>query len=463
MTAIELASSYRSGRLSPTEIAESTLLRIESFNPRLNAIVTMDTRAIRRDAAASAERFRAGAPLGPLDGVPLVVKDCIHVRGLPTAWGTLLFKDNVQEKDEQPVARLRQSGMIILGKTNVPEFALRGFTNNPTFGPTRNPWDTDLTVGGSSGGTVSAIAAGFAPIGIGADAGGSIWRPAGFTGLVGLKPSAGRVPRRDALPAIVSDLDVAGPIARTVADLTLAYEIMALPDLGVPSSYAFGRESRRFDLQRPPESQRILFIEQFRDSPVDREVMAAVSKAAENLAALGHQVVTGKAPFDTTAFGRCFGPISRAGLAWATQGRPWQEQVTEEFRQSIEAGLKVSAVEYLEALDVVRCFREEIAAAYEHVDIIMTPSSATLPWAATERAPETINGEPADAGAHSVFTGFANISGYPGINIPADPSANGLPIGFQLVGRYGDEALLLRLARQYETAHPWADRRPALS
>lgn len=455
----ELGTAYREGTTTPSEVAEAVLSRIEAVNGVLNAIVAMDAEAIRADAAASTRRLRTGTPRGPLDGVPLVVKDCINVQGLPTSWGTTLFGGAPAEKDETPVARLRDAGMIIVGKTNVPEFALRGFTNNPTYGPTRNPWDSALTSGGSSGGTVSAVAAGFAPVGLGADAGGSIRRPAGFTGLVGLKPSAGRVPRNNALPAIVGDYDVVGPVARNVADLALVHAAIAQPDPGVPGSMAAAPEIA-FDAA--PRSQRILFIEQFRQSPVDREVASAVATAAKRLEALGHGVETGEAPFDTTAFNRSFGPLSQAGLAWATKDRDWRPHVSDEFRKSIEAGLELKAVDYVAALEIARQFREDMAEVFARYDLIMTPSSATLPWPAAERAHTHINGAPADAGAHSVFTGFANIAGSPGISIPADSSASGLPIGFHLVGRFGDDELLIGIAAQYERAHPWAHRWPSL-
>ncbi len=187
LTATQLSAAFARGDTDPVAVLRAVKRRIEALNPDLNAIVTPNPQA-DEDAAASARRWAAGAPLSPLDGVPLTVKDNLLVRELPASWGSRLFRDFVPGHDELPVARLRAAGLVILGKTNVPEFTLEGYTDNPLFGVTRNPWNRELTPGGSSGGAVAAVAAGFGPLAIGTDGGGSIRRPASHTGLVGLKP-----------------------------------------------------------------------------------------------------------------------------------------------------------------------------------------------------------------------------------------------------------------------------------
>ena len=221
--ATELASLYRVGAATPTAMLESVLGRIEDVNPRINALVTLDVAGAREAAAAASQRWRNGTPLGSLDGVPLTVKDNLFVRGLRATWGSLLFAEHVAPQDDLPVARLRAAGAVIVGKTNTPELALAGYTDNRLFGATGNPWAPTLTPGGSSGGAVAGVSAGFGPLAVATDAGGSIRRPSGHTGVAGLKPGVGRVPRRYGFPPLAQDLQVIGLVARAIADLQLAF------------------------------------------------------------------------------------------------------------------------------------------------------------------------------------------------------------------------------------------------
>ena len=201
LSAAELAAAYRTGETDPERALEAILARIEDVNGRVNAIVTLDLSGARAAAAAAAERYRRGAAIGPLDGVPSTVKDNLFVQGLRATWGSQLFSDFIAPRDNLPVAALRAAGVVIMGKTNTPELALLGHTTNRVFGPTGNPWALDHSPGGSSGGAVAAIASGFGPFALATDSGGSIRRPSAQTGVVGLKPGLGRVPRRNGLSA----------------------------------------------------------------------------------------------------------------------------------------------------------------------------------------------------------------------------------------------------------------------
>ena len=230
LSATELARAYRDGTATPVDALAAILSRIDKVNPAVNAIVTLDRDGALMQARASTERLRAGASLGPLDGIPVTVKDSIFVQGLRATWGSRLYADHIPDFDEPPVDKLRAGGAVILGKTNVPEFTSQGYTDNALFGPTRNPYDLALTPGGSSGGAVAAVAPGMGPIAFGTDGGGSIRRPAAHTGLAGFKPSRGMVPRRHGFPAILHDLEVIGPIARNVDDLLLAMDVTGGPD-----------------------------------------------------------------------------------------------------------------------------------------------------------------------------------------------------------------------------------------
>jgi aspartyl-tRNA(Asn)/glutamyl-tRNA(Gln) amidotransferase subunit A len=461
VSAVELGRAYGARQLSPVEVLEAILGRCESVNPRLNAIVTFDIDGARRAARESEGRWRRGEALGALDGVPLTVKDNIPVGGLRTTWGSRLLADYVPTQDELPVARLRARGAVIIGKTNVPEFTLQAYTHNALFGTTRNPWDQRLTPGGSSGGAVAAVAAGLGPLAIGTDGGGSIRRPAGHAGLVGLKPSTGRVARANGLPVVLHDFEVIGPIARTPADAALLFSGLAGPDPRDRSSLAFSREAGPIEAE--PPRQRVLYLPRFDGSPVDPEIAAHVAEAARNLDALGHAVEEGETPFDLAALDRIWSVVGPAGLAWLLRNHPGREHVVQEpLRRIAEQGAVLQAADYVDALDKVTRVRAQLADTFTRYDIVLTPCFAALPWAADMTHPESIDGKPVGPRGHAVFTGFANAGGLPGISIPCRPARSGLPIAFQLVGSYGAEELLLGLALQYERAHPWADRWPML-
>jgi aspartyl-tRNA(Asn)/glutamyl-tRNA(Gln) amidotransferase subunit A len=459
--AVDLGRAYKARELSPVEVLDAVLARCEAINPRLNAIVTLGSGGARQAARDSEARWRKGEPLGPLDGVPLTVKDNIPVRGLRTTWGSRLLADYVPAEDELPVARLRAQGAVIFGKTNVPEFTLQGYTHNALFGTTGNPWNPRLTPGGSSGGAVAAVAAGLGPLAVGTDGGGSIRRPAGHAGLVGLKPSTGRVARANGLPAVLHDFEVIGPIARIAADAALLFAAIAGPDPRDRSSLAFRQGAGAIEPE--PRRQRVFYVPRFGSSPVDPEIAAHVAEAARNLEALGHVVEEGEAPFDMAALDHIWAVVGPAGLAWFLRDHPgWEGVVQEAMRRIAEQGAALQAADYVEALNKVSRLRAKFAETFARFDVILTPCFAALPWAADVTHPETIDGKPVGPRGHAVFTAFANAGGLPGISIPCRPSRSGLPIAIQLVGAYGADELLLSLAAQYERAHPWAERWPAL-
>jgi aspartyl-tRNA(Asn)/glutamyl-tRNA(Gln) amidotransferase subunit A len=439
LSASELIAAYERGTTTPQEVLAVTLERVGEVNPRLNALITLNGDGARAAATASTERWRAGQARGPLDGVPITIKDNLFVAGLRATWGSRVYADHVPQADEVPVARLRDAGAVILGKTNVPEFTVQGYTDNPLFGPTRNPWNTDLTPGGSSGGAVAAVAAGLGALAIATDGGGSIRRPACHTGLVGFKPSRGVVPRDPGFPAILLDFEAAGPIARCVADI-----IAAMSVIGGPSSM---RSSSGEGVARC----RVLFAPTFGDTPVDPEVAAGVGAAAVELDRQGHRV-TQQAYFDLAdPIGDIWPVVSQTGVAWLLSRHPdWKGNVGGAIAAMAEAGEKLSAVQYLDALDAVAVMRRRFAQQFEPYDLLLTPTAAALPWPATETHPSTIAGQPVGPRAHAVFTPLANALGLPAISLPCTPSSRGLPIGFQLIAREGADAFLLSVARDYE-------------
>ncbi|HSF95669.1 MAG TPA: amidase, partial [Thermohalobaculum sp.] len=290
LDATGLAEAFRRGESDPAEALGEFRARIERIDPALNAFVTLNE-AAETEAAASAERIRRGCRR-PLDGVPLAIKDSLAVAGMPAAWGSRVFAGAPYTADELPVRRLRDAGAVILGKTNTPEFAVEGYTGNDLFGVTGNPWNPALTPGGSSGGTVAAVAAGLASAGIGTDGGGSIRRPAAYTGLFGLKPTIGRCARAGGLPQVLLDFEVVGPLTRSARDLRLIYHCLAGPDPADPRSRAVPNGATA------PHGLRILYVETFGDAPLDPGIRASVADAARRLGEMGHRIEAGALPFD---------------------------------------------------------------------------------------------------------------------------------------------------------------------
>jgi aspartyl-tRNA(Asn)/glutamyl-tRNA(Gln) amidotransferase subunit A len=457
-SAADLVSGYAAGDFSPVEVLQSVLQRLDEVNPRLNAVVTLDREGARTAAAASERRWLERAPIGPLDGVPLTVKDNIPVGGLRATWGSRLYADYVPETDELPIARLRDAGTIILGKTNCPEFALQGYTDNLVFGPTRNPWNLELTPGGSSGGAVAAVSAGIGPMAIGTDGGGSIRRPASHTGLVGLKPSRGRVPRCNGFPAILLHLETLGPIARKVADLVAIMQVISPTDPRDPASSYFRAEG--FEVE-PIKPIRILSVPQFGDSPVDPTVRSSVAAAAGTFADLGHFVEESKAPFTIEPLAPAWGVVGQVGLAWLLKSKPgWQGKISSSLEEMAANGEARTGREYFAALNTFKDLEQSLSLFFNAYEVILTPTVAALPWPLTEPYPKRIDGQEAGPRTHAVFTGFANISGCPGISIPGTPAPNGLPIGVQLVAAPGKDNLLCALAAQFESAQPWVELAP---
>ncbi len=449
LSATELASAYLAGTTMPDAVLEATLARIEDVNPHLNAIVTLDLAGARAAADASTRRWRTGEPLGPLDGVPVTIKDSIWVRGLRTTWGSSLYADFIPDSDEAPVARLREAGAVILGKTNVPQFTLQGYTDNRLFGPTRNPWDLTLTPGGSSGGAVAAVASGMGPLALGTDGGGSIRRPSAHTGLVGFKPSRGMVPRGRGFPPVLHDFEVIGPIAHNVEDI-----IVAMNAIG-------GSRWRQPQADTPTGPLRILYIPVFDDAPVDPAITSAVAAVAGELAKQGHHVEQAQRFDLAQPISQIWPVISKTGLAWLLSQHP-ETDLGQDFADMAHAGRAYSAIDFAGALDAIRGVEQEFANLFERFNVLLTPATAAMPWPATDSHPPTIAGQPVGPRGHAVFTPFANALGLPGVSLPCEQWHNGMPIGFQLCAAHGCDRALLALARDYQERTHWRPQWPRI-
>lgn len=461
LPATTLQRRYRDRSLTPTEVARACLARLDAVNPLLNAVVSRRDERVLQEAAAATERHARGAPLSALDGVPLTVKDSLYLADLPTTCGTAALRDHRPGHDELAAARARAGGALILGKTNVPEFANDGYTANPLFGATGNPWNPALTPGGSSGGAVAAVAAGIGPLAIAQDGGGSIRRPASHTGLVGLKPSLSRWPRHHTLPGLLFDFDVIGPVARTVADARLLFDALRGPDAGDRSSLAAAQAAAA--LPERPGPLRIRYIERLHDNPLDPQIAASCRRAAERFAALGHHVEDGALGLDLRFLLDAWAQIGQTGLAAMFDQHPdWEAGASPKYRDAADAGRRVSAARLWRIQAEVTRLRRDSAAVFEHTDVLLMPAAAALPWPKAEAFPPVIDGHEVGPRGHAVYTGWVNATGLPGLALPCEPSREGLPIGLQLIGPYGGDERLFDLGAAYEAVAPWAPRWPAL-
>jgi aspartyl-tRNA(Asn)/glutamyl-tRNA(Gln) amidotransferase subunit A len=446
----ELAALLRNGDLTAERLLDQCLERIRRIDPKINSFVWLDEAGARTAAQASDARFAAGASRSMLEGMPLSVKDNILVEGMPATWGSRSLAGFTPERDELPVARLRAAGAVIIGKTNVPELTLEGYTKNDLFGVTRNPWDIRLTPGGSSGGAAAGVAAGLVPAAIGTDGGGSIRRPACHTGLVGWKSSAGHIPRIDGFPAILTDFETIGTLTHSVDDAVALDAIMAGPD---------ARDRRSLYSPAPPwpvGPARILYIPAFGGSPVDAEVAAATEAIARQLADGGHAVLRESVFFDLEDAAHIWRVISRAGVAWlvAREGGRIGQLAGASVKAMAADGETLTGAHYIDALERVAALRRRCAELFERVDLVLTPTAAALPWPAETPYPDRIADRPAGPRDHAIFTGWVNIAGLPSISLPVAISASGLPIGVQFTAGFSADAALLEFARGFAQNHP---------
>ncbi|HUG22694.1 amidase [Piscinibacter sp.] len=460
LSAVELQRRFRERSLTPLAAAQACLARLDAVNPKVNAVIARRDSAFLAEAQAATRRHAQGKPLSGIDGVPLTVKDSLFTADQPTTWGTPALRDFTADHDETAVGRARAAGALLLGKTNVPEFALEGYTANPLFGVTRNPWNPVLTPGGSSGGAVAAVACGMAPLAIGQDGGGSIRRPASHAGVVGLKPSLSAVPREHVLPSLLLDFEVIGPLTRSVADARLLFAVMRGPSPLDRSSLAAAHAAATPRVAGP---LRILYVERFGSAPLDREIAASVGAAVEHLSALGHRVEAGALPLDLGFYAEAWPQIGQIGLARLFQQHPaWEAQASQKYRDMAEQGRRLSAPRLWQILEHVKQLRRDTVPLFRHIDAIVLPSAAALPWTAEAAFPTHIDGQEVGPRGHAVYTGWVNAAGLPALALPCAPSREGLPIGMQVVGPYGSDDQLLDLGAAYEAAHPWAHRWPDL-
>jgi amidase len=460
LTALEAAAAVRRGEVSPVELVEHALDRIARLDGKLGAFVTVTADAALQHAKAAEEAVLAADrpdDLPPLLGVPTAIKDLNLTKGVVTKLGSTLYRDFVPDIDDYVVEALRNAGAISVGKTATPEFGLACYTETDIGPPARNPWDLSRTPGGSSGGAAAAVAAGLIAFAQGSDGGGSIRIPASACGLVGLKPARGRV-SKGPLDIDSSRLSVYGGLARTVRDAAAFLDAVAGPRTGDPDPLPLPPQPFLRACEREPGRLRIgRFIRPPMDADIDPQVRDAWEKVSLLLSSLGHDVADVHSPVPADAV-PAFETVWAVSAHTAPVDPAREAELRPLTRYLRERGRAVSGPQYAQAVGTLGLFARQAMAASAAFDAVLTPTLATLPpsigWF-TDADPA------ADFERQKRFTPFTaaiNATGQPAISLPLYQSAEGLPIGMMFVGRRADEATLVSLAAQLESAAPWRDR-----
>jgi aspartyl-tRNA(Asn)/glutamyl-tRNA(Gln) amidotransferase subunit A len=451
LSATDLTAAYRRKTLSPVEVLQSLLQRLDRLEPKINAFVMVARESALKEAQAAETRWMKSAPMGLLDGVPVTIKDLFLTKGWPTLRGsTLVKRDQPWEEDAPPVARLREHGAVLLGKTTMPEFGWKALGDSPLTGVTRNPWNLAHTPGGSSAGAAAALAAGIGPLALGTDGGGSIRIPCSLAGLAGLKPSFGRVAAYP--PSVFGLVAHNGPMARSVADLALLMNVITGPDerdiYGLPPD---GRDYSH-GLDSGVKGLRIAFSPTLGYGRVDAEVAGAVEHAARRFAELGAVVETVDPGFADPA--QAWLALWWAGAAKAMSVFSAQERqrLDPGLEESAQKGARLSAMDWLTADQARAQLSLHMARFHRRFDLLLTPSVAVPALKVGE-----IVADPATQQEWIDWSPFSypfNLTRQPAASVPCGLTKAGLPIGLQIVGRMHEDALVLRAAHAYERSAP---------
>ncbi|HEU4370584.1 MAG TPA: amidase [Methylomirabilota bacterium] len=458
-SALELAALIRDKQLSPVEVTAALLARIEALNPRLNAfcLVTAETARVAAREAEIAVMKRE--PLGALHGVPLSLKDVLYTRGLRTTGGSRLFEELVPEEDNAAVGRLKAAGAVILGKTNTSEFGHKGLTDNPLFGVTRNPWNLACTPGGSSGGAAAAVASGLGPVALGTDGGGSVRVPAAFCGLVGFKPSFGRVPQTPGFPGW-EHVGHSGPLARTVRDAAAVLDVIAGSDdrdrTSLPREPGAYLDACELDVR----GLHVAWTPDLGYAAVDARVLEICGNAAAEFETLGCHVEVVNPGWESPE--EAFGTIVAAQFyaAWGDELPAREADMDASLVRFVRRGGAVTARDYLRAMAQASAYWQEVHTFLARFDLLLTPTAAVPPFPLGAGVPREIAGQPVSRLGWMPFTYPFNLTGQPAVSVPAGVTDDGLPVGLQIVGRRHADRTVLAAAATFEAACPWRDRRP---
>lgn len=461
LPAAEVAGAIRTKRVSPVEVVDAVLARIDRLNPRLNAYCTVTHDAARAAARAAETAVARGDALGILHGVPVSIKDLVMTKGVRTTWGSKMYEHFVPNEDAPVVERLKQAGAIVLGKTNTPEFGYKGVTDNPVFGPSRNPWSLKHTPGGSSGGGAAAVAAGLGPLAVGTDGGGSIRIPCSCCGVFGLKPTLGRVAAAPTYGGL-DTLSHTGPMTRTVRDAALMMNAIAGPDPRDLSSLPADGVDYLADLGRGIGGLRLAWTPDWGYAAVDPEVRGIAEAGAKRFAEAGCRVEEAHPGFQSpeAPFQVVFGASMAARLG--DKLPEWRDRLDPGLVLTLEQGMKWSAVDFVNAANWRRALSDAFVKFFARHDLLLTPTLAAPPLPVGVNFYDEIGGRKVNPPAWFAFTYPINLIGYPAATVPCGWTADGLPVGLQIIGPRFADALVVRAAAAFEVIAPWAAKRPNL-
>ncbi len=458
MTAHELSRAFHDGDLSPVEVVQSFLTRIEALDAQVNSFCLIDADTSLAQAEVSEKRWMEGDPLSPLDGVPVAVKDLLVTKGWPTRRGSLTIDPKGPwEEDAPTVARLKEAGAVLIGKTTTPEYGWKGSTDSPLTGITRNPWNKNKTPGGSSGGSSAALAARFAPLALGTDGGGSIRIPASFTNTYGLKPSFGRVPAYPLSP--FGTVAHVGPMSRTVRDSAMLMNVIAKPDARDWHALPYDPTDYAAELETGVRGKRIAFSPRLGwVQKIVPDVEALVAAAVKRFEAMGAHVELIDPPGGDS--GDIFQKLWWSGAGFALGDLPEEKKAKLDsgLRKMVEEGVKIDKKAYLTANAARGAYGSKMRVFMERYDFLVTPALATPAFDVGQLSPLDDDGRAWMA--WSPFTYPFNLTMQPAASVPCGFTSDGLPVGLQIVGKMFDDAGVLAASAAYELADPYYDKTP---
>jgi amidase len=464
LPAEELAGAIREKKVSPREAVEAVLGRIQTVNPKVNAYCTVVPEMAREAARLAEEKVMRGETLGPLHGVPFSVKDLNLTKGVRTTFGSKVFEHFVPQEDALIVERMKNAGAILMGKTNTPEFGAGANTYNAVFGATRNPWKPTQTCGGSSGGAAVALACGLGPLATGSDLGGSLRIPAAFCGVVGFRTTPGLIPVYPSLLAY-DNLAVEGPMARTVRDVALMLSVVAGEDSRAPISYPSDPRAFLAAVNSPAiRGLKAAWSPDLKVIPVDREVREIAGKAARRFPELGCEVEEAEPDMQGV---REIIYVTRSLRMLASHGdklERWRQKMNPNLVWNIEQGFSLTPQRIAEAERERTNLYRRIREFFARFDLLLTPTVAVPPFPVEMSYPKEINGQPLENYTDWFLLTYAiTLTGYPAISIPCGFTAEGLPVGLQIVGRKSAESTVLKAAAAFEALSPWREKRPSVA